>query len=83
MPSDQVIEQTINKEQKGKGGIIGSSTSEDTVQERILTSHIIATLMTVLEECFGLQINNRRPKEIEEKRVDYDEMKVQKCVTLM
>ena len=83
LPSDQVTEQTINKEQKGKGGIIGSSTSEDTVQGRILTSHIIATLMTVLEEFVGLQINNRRPKEIEEKRIDYDKMKVQKCVTLM
>ena len=83
MPSDQVIEQTINKEQKGKGGIIGSSTSEGPVQGWILTSHIIATLMTVLEEFVGLQINNRRPKEIEEKRIDYDEMKVQKCVTLI
>ena len=29
--SDQVIEKTVNKEQKGSGGIIGFSTSERTV----------------------------------------------------
>ena len=50
LPSDQVIEQTINKEQKGKGGIIGGSTSEDTLQRWILTSHIVASLMTDLKE---------------------------------
>ena len=32
LPSEQDIEQTTNKEQKGKGGIIGSSISEGTVQ---------------------------------------------------
>ena len=28
LPSDQVIEQTINKDHKGPGGIIGISTSQ-------------------------------------------------------
>ena len=32
LPVDQVIEKTINKEQKGKGGIIGSSISEQRAQ---------------------------------------------------
>ena len=32
LPADQVIEKTINKEQKGKGGIIGSSISEQRAQ---------------------------------------------------
>ena len=32
LPPDKVIEQTINKEQKGTGGIIGSSTSIGSVQ---------------------------------------------------
>ena len=44
--SDQVIEQTINNKQKGKYGIIGSSTSEGTVKRWILTIRIVAGLMT-------------------------------------
>ena len=32
LPPDQVIEQTIDKEQKGAGGIIGISTSDGAVQ---------------------------------------------------
>ena len=31
-PADQVIEQTVNRDQKGPGGIIGFSTTEGTVQ---------------------------------------------------
>ena len=82
LPPDQVIEQTINKEQKGKGGIIGSSTSEGTAQRWILTSHIVASLVTDLTEFIGLQINQRRPKKLGKKRIEYDEMKVRKCVSL-
>ena len=82
LPPDQVIEQTINKEQKGKGGIIGSSTSEGTAQRWILTSHIVASLMTDLTEFIGLQINQRRTKKFGKKRFEYDEMKVRKCVSL-
>ena len=32
LPPDQVIEQTINKDKKGPGGIIGISTSQGTIQ---------------------------------------------------
>ena len=32
LPPDQVIEQTIGKEQKGAGGITGISTSDGAVQ---------------------------------------------------
>ena len=40
LPADQVIEQTVNQDQKGPGGIIGFSTTEGTVQKWILASHI-------------------------------------------
>ena len=60
LPSHQVIEQTVNKEQKGKGGIIGSCTSEDAIQMCILTSHILASLMTGLQKFISLQIYQRR-----------------------
>ena len=83
MPSDQVIEQIINREQKGKGGIIGSSTSEGTVEKGILTGHIVASLMTDLKEFIGLQINQRRLQELGKKISEYDDMKVQKCVSLI
>ena len=44
-----LIEQTINKEQKSKDGIIGSGTSEGTVKRWILTSHTNASLTTDLK----------------------------------
>ena len=47
LPPDQVIEQTINKDQKGPGGIIGFSTTENTVQRWILTSHIAPIYVNV------------------------------------
>ena len=46
LPPGEVIEQTINKEQKGAGGIIGIGTSDDTVQRWVLSSHITATLLS-------------------------------------
>ena len=36
LPPDQVIEQTINKDQKGLGGIIGISTSQDSMQRWVV-----------------------------------------------
>ena len=49
IPSDQAIEQTINRDQKCPGGIIGFSTSEGTVQRWLLTSHVAAKSQSQLE----------------------------------
>ena len=38
-PTDQTIEQTLNRGTKVKGGIIGFSTSQNTVQRWMLTAH--------------------------------------------
>ena len=48
VPSDQCIEQTINREQKGHGGIKGYSTSVGTIQrwEAILHRSVCLTLNT-------------------------------------
>ena len=59
---DQVIEQTINIEQKGSGGIIGISTLVGAVQRWILSSHIIAGLMTNLKESVSLATRKKFPK---------------------
>lgn len=42
VPPDQVIEQTIIKDQKGTSGITGSSTNVEYIQRWVLSSHIIA-----------------------------------------
>ena len=51
---DQVIEQTINKDQKGPGGIIGISTSQGTMQRWVLSSHNTATLIADLRKSLDL-----------------------------
>eukprot|EP00795_Rhopilema_esculentum_P010131 gene10131-18794_t len=48
--SDQVIEQTINKEQKCRGGITGYSTSAGTIQRWVLTSHSVAKALHKMKE---------------------------------
>ena len=68
---------------KGKDSIIGSSTSEGTARRWILRSHTVPSLMTDLKEFIGLQINQGRPKKKKKKIIEYNEMKVQKCVSLV
>lgn len=40
-----MIEQTINKDQKGSGRIVGFSTLESTVQHWIASSHVISRII--------------------------------------
>ena len=44
MPTDQVLEQTINKDSKGAGGLIGISRDENARTKWFLTSHVRAHL---------------------------------------
>ena len=73
IPSDQVIEQTINKEQKCAGGIIGFSTTEGTVQRWSLTSHVAAKCQSRLEESLGMYNDKSVTKDLSEKRILHDE----------
>ena len=79
LPPNQVIEQTINKEQKGPGGIIGISTSIGSVQRWVLSSHTFATLISDFKHSIDLENPNAKPKDISEKRRVYDEKCVQAC----
>ena len=45
-----MIEQTINRDQKGLGGIIGISTSTGSVQRWVLSSHDTSTLTADFRE---------------------------------
>ena len=71
LPPDQVIEQTINRDQKGSGGIIGSSTSQGSVQRWVLASHNTATIIADFEKFVGSNdVENskeHRPKYITDK----------------
>lgn len=62
MSADQVIEQTINKDKKGSGGIIGFSTTEGTVQRWVLSSHVVAKVRSDMEEGIGLRKKSSKPK---------------------
>ena len=54
VPPEQVIEQTTNKNQKGAGGIVGSSTNMGCIQRWILSSHIIATWNSDFKQRIGV-----------------------------
>ena len=80
---DQVIEQTINKDQKGPGGITGFSTSEDTVQRWGLTGHLVAKIRCDMEETLGIRRNKSKPEELQKSRVKHDEEVVCKGYNLL
>ena len=65
---DQVIEQTISKDQKGSGGIIGYSTSESTVQRWIITSHVAARLLGDMENSLGIRASVSLTKDLGKSR---------------
>ena len=79
LPPDQVIEQTINKEQKGSGGIIGTSTSVGSVQHWVLSSHTIATLSSDFKSSINMETPSSKPKDLGEKRKIFDENMVNLC----
>lgn len=64
IPTDQCIEQTINRQQKCHGGIVGSSTSEGTVQRWVLTSHVSSKIISNLESDFNLKTTTQKPKDL-------------------
>ncbi|XP_066913065.1 uncharacterized protein [Clytia hemisphaerica] len=83
LPPDQVIEQTINKGQKGPGGIIGFSTSENTVQRWILTSHIAAEISADLKESLDIETASSKLKDLNETMRSRDEEDIIKCIDMI
>lgn len=78
LPPDQVIEQTINRDQKGSGGIKAVSTSHGSIQRWVLASHNTATIAADLRKSIGLDGSNRI-KDLGKKRMKFDEESVRKC----
>ena len=82
LPSDQVIEQTINKGQKGPRGIIGYTTSTGSVQRWVFSSHVIAKINANLQSSIDIAQSSNSVKDLGKKRKFYDEQKVQDCYSL-
>ena len=83
VPSDQVIEQTINKDQKGSGGIIGYCTSEGTVQRWIITSHVSTRLLGDMENSLGIRASVSLTKDLGKSRKEFDEKNTESCYELL
>ena len=82
--SKQVIEQTINKEQKGSGGIVGFSTSERTAPRWIVSSHIVSRIMNDFKTFIGIEdFIEGCSKDLLPSRIDLDERRVAKCYGLI
>ena len=69
IPSDQAIEQTINREQKCAGSIVGYCT----VQRWVLTSHVAAKCQSKMEEFLGMSEAKCVTKDLRKKRILHDE----------
>ena len=80
VPPEQVIEQTINKNQKGAGGIAGSSTNMGFIQRWILSSHIIATWNSDFKQRIGVDKQKTQLKDVLKLRKDFDEAAVHSCI---
>ena len=83
LPRDQVIEQTINKDQKGSGGIIGYSTSKGTVQRWIITSHVAPKLLDNMKNSLGIRASVSLTKDIGISRKQFDEKNTESCYELL
>ena len=83
LPPDQVIERTINKEQKGAGGIIGITTSDSAVQRWVLSSHIMAALLSNFKHSLELNQLESNQKDLGKKRIKDDEKVVQDCYNII
>ncbi|KAK3753754.1 hypothetical protein QZH41_005239 [Actinostola sp. cb2023] len=80
--TDMALEQSINRDSKTKGGIVGMSTKEDAVDRWFLTSHERAAITQALKEMCGIGDCDRvgTHKEARATRVIRDEKDAQKLV---
>lgn len=78
-PVDQTIEETINRDSKVKGGIIGFNKKKNTVQRWILTPHERAAFTQLCKRMVGSTRNEKgKHKESSKTRMNKDEHYLQK-----
>lgn len=83
IPSDQCIEQTINRQQKCRGGIIGFAASPSTVQRWVLTSHLASKCYSVIEARLGIAERCNKPKDVGKTRSKFDNECVQRAYEVL
>ena len=82
LPPDQVIEQTINKDQKSPCGIIAYTISTGSIQRWVFSSHVIAKINADFQNSIDVVQSSNSVKDLGKKRKLYDEQKVQDCCNL-
>ena len=83
-PTDQTIEQTVNRGTKVKGGIIRFSTSQNTVQRWILTAHERASATRNFKSIIGMRDEeNEIHADNTASRISGDENNVNKVIQVI
>lgn len=78
------MEQTINKDQKRPGGIIGIWRSQGSVQRwRVLSSHNTPTLIADSRKSLNLDTGDSATKDLSLKWIRFDKNAVKKCYELI
>ena len=80
MEADKVIETTINKDMKGRGGIIGFSTNQGCVDRWTINASYRASLRGFLHEALTVKPKNYSHPDINPARIMKDEASVQSIV---
>ena len=79
LPPDQVIEQTINRDLKCPGGIIGFTTLQGSIQRWILSSYNTSSVIADCRQSFELDNSDQTPKEMNTRKINFDERSVERC----
>ena len=77
IPSDQCIKQTINRQQKCRGGIIGFAAGW------VLTSHLASKCYSVIEARLGIAERCNKPKDVGKTRSKFDNECVQRAYEVL
>ncbi|KAJ8021223.1 hypothetical protein HOLleu_38359 [Holothuria leucospilota] len=75
---DQVIEQTVNRDSKTKGGLVGFSVNKGAVHRWILSQHERAAITKECLAMAGNEPSSGQKKHLDESRMKQDERDVKK-----
>lgn len=80
---DQTIEQTINRDTKTKGGILGFSQSASAVHKWVMTAHERAAITRGCKTYAAVVRNDGQRKEVSKRRLLQDEVDVSNATNLL
>ena len=83
LPVDQTIEQTVNRDSKTPGGIVGFSLNKAATQRWIITAHERAAMTNSCRELAGITSSDTSHKEGSQERTKKDEACVQHVVSYL